>query len=166
MPEQSDPLVAAARRLLDELMPILRQQCPAEQDRPLSLTGWPNWIPEPDIDPGVPRRYLALPRVISAEQQCAARLLRELREGELPSVAALDRLLAVDEVIGPRLDHEISSSGGGGQTWQAQALIQQLVDQVVGTAPLFNLPSSVRDEATTRWAKALRRSSDPGFQDL
>jgi len=159
-----DPLVDAARRFLDDLMPILKEKCPGERDEPLELLGFPRWIPEPRRGPGpeehLPRRYKAVPVSLTAEQQCAARVLGELRQAAIQPLADLDRALAADPVIGPRLDHEVSSSSRGGQTWQAASMIQQLVDRVIGVATLFNLPPPIRDAVTTQWAELLRRPSD------
>lgn len=156
---QPDPVVDAARRLLDELMPILKEHCPREQDKGLELP-WPRWIPEPEIDPGLPRRYKAVPVVFSAEQQCATRMLGELREAGFRPLANLEAALAADPAIGPRLDHVVSSMSRGGGAWQTESLIRELVDRVIRVATLFELPPSLRDAATTHWAEELRRPSD------
>lgn len=68
--------------------------------------------------------------MLSGEQQCAVRVVGELREAAWAPVVALDQALADDSVVGPRLDHDVTSSGAGGQTWQAASLVVGLVDSV------------------------------------
>jgi hypothetical protein len=56
----SDPVVDAARGLLDDLMPILKESCPGEQDERLEVTGWPaRWVAEAEVHPSIPRRFKA-----------------------------------------------------------------------------------------------------------
>jgi hypothetical protein len=107
------------------------------------------------------RRYKAVPTTLTAEQQCGARVLGELREAAaLPALAELDSALASDPVIGPRLDHEVTSIGAGGQTWQGASMILLLVDRAVPKAPGFVLRDSVRDALIGGWIDFLRRPSD------
>lgn len=154
-----DPLVDTARRFLDDLMLILKKSGPSESDRPISLHGWPRWILESDLSGGM-RRYKAVPRFLTAEHQCAVRMLGELRTVGMQSLADLDRALAADPIIGHRLNHTVSSSGAGGQTWQGPSLIVWLVDHAITQAGGFDLPAPTRDSLTTNWAEALRRPSD------
>ena len=107
------------------------------------------------------RRYKAVPRFLTAEHQCAVRILGELRTAGMRSLADLDRALAADPIIGPRLNHPVSSSGAGGQTWQGPSLVVWLVDHAITQAGGFDLPAPTRDSLTTKWAEALRRPSDP-----
>jgi hypothetical protein len=122
---QPDPVVDAAGNLLDDLMPLLKEKCPGGNDQPLELPGPPGWIPELDMALGT-RRYKAVPMFFTAEHQCAARMLGELRAAGMRPLAQLERALAADPTIGPRLDHEVSSSGAGGQTWQGPSMVQLL----------------------------------------
>jgi hypothetical protein len=157
--DQGDPVIDAARMFLDELMPILKDHCPGPDDEAIAFPGPPLWVPETDMGLGM-RRYKAVPRVFTVEQQCAARMLGELRAGGIEGLRELERALAADSVIGPRLDHEVSSSGAGGQTWQAQPMVQVLVDRVIADAGGFDLDPSLRDSLTSQWAETLRRPSD------
>jgi Apea-like HEPN len=156
---QPDSLVDAARRFLDDLMPILKKGGPGELDRPLPLPGWPRWILTHDLGRST-RRYAAIPRFLTAEHQCAVRILGELRTSGMQSLADLDRTLAADPIVGPRLNHPVSSSGAGGQTWQGPSLIVWLVDHAITQAGGFDFPASTRDSLTTKWAEVLRRPSD------
>jgi hypothetical protein len=85
----------------------------------------------------------------------------ELRADGIKGLRDLERARAADSVIGPRLDHEVSSSGGGGQTWQAQSMVQVLVDRVIEGAGDFDLDPSRRDSVTSEWAETLRRPVSP-----
>lgn len=156
---QPDSLVDVARRFLDDFMPILKKSGPGEDDQPITLHGLPRWILERDLGAGM-RRYKAVPRFFTAEHQCAIRMLGELRTAGMQSLADLDRALAADPIVGPRLNHVISSSGAGGQTWQGPSMVQWLVDHAITQAGGFDLAASTRDSLTTKWAKALRRPSD------
>lgn len=155
----NDPLVEAGCRFLDEFLSILKEKCPGESDEPLEFAGRPRWIPQPDMGLGV-RRFKAVPMFFTAEQQCAARILGELRPAGLQALEDLERALAADSVIGPRLGHEVSSSGAGGQTWQAPPMVQLLLDRAIGSAEGFDLGPSSRDAIATQWAEWLRRPSD------
>jgi hypothetical protein len=156
---QSDPVLDAARTLLDALMPLLKQEFARGDDQPLEIRGMPRWSPDVDMGPGI-RRFKAVPMVFTAEQQCAARVLGELRAAGMPQLTRLDQALAADPTVGPRLDHQVSSIGAGGQTWQASSLIQLLVDYAIKQAGGFDLGSSARDLVIAQWVEALRRTSD------
>jgi hypothetical protein len=156
----SDSLVDAARKLLDELLPYLERECPKGDDRPLDLAGLVAWKSEGEIGSGM-RRYKALPRVLTADQQCAARTLGDLRQARMEPLMQLEGALAADPTIGPRLDHAVASAGaGGGGPWQAASLTLTLVDEAIAAAGGFDLDRAMRDSLTTRWTDSLRRLSD------
>jgi hypothetical protein len=156
---RADAVVAAAIVFLDALMPVLREECRGE-DQPLELAGFTRWVAEPDVTPGM-RRYKAASTWLTAEQQCAARVLGELRESGMTELARLDRALADDPVIGPRIEaSSVSSFGAGGGAMQGPSMTLLLVDSAVGEAGGFDLAPAPRDELVPRWAEALRRPSD------
>jgi hypothetical protein len=136
-----DP-VEAARRFLDDLMPLLKEGA-SPVDQPLELP-WPRWLPVLDMGLGT-RRYKVVPIVLSAEQQCGVRMLGELQAGGMQALTELERALADDPTIGPRLDREVSSSGAGGHTWQAFPLVLSLVDRAISDADGFDLEGPIRD---------------------
>jgi hypothetical protein len=153
----ADRVVDAARNLLEALFPILRERCADPVDAALAF-GVPRWVPSGE---GLGRRYRAVPRTWSAEQQCALRVTTELRDaGELPALAELEGALADDLVVGPRLGHSVASSGAGGGGWDALSRIQILIDRAVAGVPSFNLPDGVRDSLIEAWIELLRRPSD------
>jgi hypothetical protein len=90
------------------------------------------------MGPGM-RRYRAEPKFLTAEQQCGVRILGELRATGMRPLAQLEHALEADPVIGPRLDHAVSSSGAGGPTWQAPSMVLLLVDQAIDRAVGFDL---------------------------
>jgi hypothetical protein len=153
-----DSVVDSARDLLDELMPYLKLRCPKGNDVPLQLGSLTNW--EFDREVGSMREYKRMPVVLTAEQQCGARILGELRVSNFGPLIKLDETLVADPTIGPRLDRPVVSAGAGGQPWQASSLILTLVDEAVGAANSFELDESARDSITTRYAEWLRRSHD------
>jgi hypothetical protein len=156
---QSDPVLDAASKLLSDLMPLLKQEYRRGNDEPMEIHGMPRWSSDLDIGPGI-RRFKAVPMVFTAEQQRAARVLGELRAAGIPQLTRLDQALAADPTVGPRLDHQVSSIGAGGQTWQGSSLIQLLVDYAIKQAGGFDLGSSARDLVIAQWVEALRRKSD------
>jgi hypothetical protein len=156
MPEP-DAVLNAARSFLDALLPVLKEKFDDNVDTPLTLP-WVKWVRDEAMRPF--GSFRAVHPEFSAEEQCAARMLGELREAGFAPLLDLDRALAADEAIGPRLDHEVLSSGGGGQTWQADALERDLADRTIRTAGGFDLHAEVRDVVTAAWLKDLRRPSD------
>jgi len=153
-----DPVVSAASAFLDKLMPILEDRCPGPEDEALPFHGFVEWVP--DEMRGLSGRFSAVTRVFSVEQQCALRVLGELREKGMAELGELEVALADDPVIGPRLDHELTSSAGGGTNWQAPSLVQTFVDRVLERSDGFKLDPSARDALTAGWAQMLRRPSD------
>jgi hypothetical protein len=139
-------------------MPVLKENCPGPDDKAIPF-GFPLWVPDQDLGIGT-RRFKAVQRVFTVEQQCAIRILGELRATGMRELHELERALAADSVIGPRLDHDVSSSGGGGQTWQAGPMVQMLVDRVIESADGLELAFALRDRMTSQWAETLRRPSD------
>jgi len=106
------------------------------------------------------RRYKAVPRSLSVEQQCATRMLGDLQVAGMQGLARLDGGLAADPVIGPRLDRVVTSNAAGGQTWQGLSVVRLLVDLAIARAGGFDLDVLTRDSLTTQWAQMLRRPSD------
>jgi hypothetical protein len=153
-----DPIVSAASTFLDKLMPILEDRCPGPDDEALPFHGFVEWIPD-ETTPGT-GRFTAVARVWSIEQQCAVRVLGELRVKGMAELGELEAALADDPVIGPRLDHEVTSSGGGGTNWQPLSLVQAFVDRVLDRSDGFKFDPSARDALTAEWAEMLRRPSD------
>jgi hypothetical protein len=94
-------------------MIVLKANCPGEEDKPLELfRSFSSWLPAEElVGPG--RLYRAVPRVLTAEQMCGSRTLGELWEAGHPQLAELAEALKNEPTIGPRLDHEVSSSGAG-----------------------------------------------------
>jgi hypothetical protein len=159
-PPQPDPLAQAAQRFLDALMPILKGKCPGGDDAALTVRGLPRWLLDVDLGVGG-RSYKAVPIVFTAEQQCAARMLGELREAGMEPLADLVQALRADPTIGPRLSGQsVTSFGAGGHAWQAPSMIQLLVDRALTDGGGFDLEPSVRDSVTKGWVEALRRASD------
>ena len=165
---QPDPVIDAACRFLDDLIPILKEECPGGDDRPLELPGFPRWIPElVELGLGT-RRYKAVPRFFTAEQQCAIRLLGELREAGMQSLADVDAALAADTTIGPRLSGQsVMSFGAGGGAWQGPSMVQLLVDRAISSVEAFDDRAVAWDFVATQtdfharqWAQELRRPSD------
>jgi CobB/CobQ-like glutamine amidotransferase domain len=155
---QTDPVLVRARAFLDALMPILDESCRGASDAPIVLP-IKTWVPELDL--GFHRRFRAVAKEFSANQQCAARMLGELRAQGEPMFLDLEEALEVDTVIGPRLRAaSVTRAGAGGRTWQAPALRQDLVDQAVSHAPDFRLDVAAREKVTAQWVTALRRPSD------
>src|SRR3954465_2695601 len=92
---QLDEIVEAARRLLDDLLPRLKTNCPAADDQPIELLGARKWRPDVVLGPGA-RRYVGFTTFYSAEQQCGVRMLGELRTEGLQSISELEQALAAD----------------------------------------------------------------------
>jgi hypothetical protein len=157
MGKELDPVVATARTFLDKLMPILDESCPGAEDEALPLHGFVDWVPDQTALTG---RWSAETRVISIEQQCATRMLGELRASGLPELDALEVALADDPIIAQRLDQEVSSSGAGGHNWQPASLVQTFLDRVIEKADRFNLDDALRDTLATEWVETLRRPCD------
>ena len=157
MGKELDPVVATARTFLDKLMPILDESCPGAEDEALPLHGFVDWVPDQTALTG---RWSAETRVISIEQQCATRMLGELRASGLPELDALEVALADDPIIAQRLDQEVSSSGAGGHNWQPASLVQTFLDRVIEKADGFNLDDALRDTLATEWVETLRRPCD------
>lgn len=155
--EHEDRVIATAATFLDKLMPILEENCPGAEDEALPFHGFVKWVPDTNSFTG---GWTAVTHVFSAEQQCASRMLGELRASGLAELDDLERALADDPIIGQRLDQEVSSSGAGGGTWQAAGLVQALVDRVIERADGFQLDNASRDALAAEWALRLRRSSD------
>jgi hypothetical protein len=155
---QEDPVANAARRFLDKLMPVLEEDCPGPDDKALPF-GPVRWVPDQETGP-ILGRYKAVQYVFSIEQQCAIRMLGELRADGMAELDELERALAADSIIGSRVDQDVSSSGAGGQTWQASSLVHVFVDRVIDRAGGFKLDPSLRDTLTSQWAETLRRPSD------
>jgi hypothetical protein len=149
---RADAVVAAASAFLDALMPVLREECRGD-DQPLELAGFTRWVAEPEMIPGV-RFYKAASTWLTAEHQCAARVLGELREPSssgMNELTRLDRALADDPVIGPRISaSSVSSFGAGGGAMQGPSTILLLVDRAVSEAGGFDLAPASRDELVAR----------------
>ena len=164
---EPDPVGDAACKFLKDLIPILKERCPGEEDQPLELPGFPRWIPDLAMGLGIPR-YKAIPRFFTAEQQCAIRLLGELRAEGMQPLANLDETLAADPTIGPRLrGQSVASFGAGGGAWQGPSMIQLLVDRAIGGVEAFDDRAVAWDFVATQtdfharqWAQELRRPSD------
>jgi hypothetical protein len=152
-----DPVGEAALQFLEDLMPVLRSKCPGEDDRPLELPGpFATWAPDLELSGGS-RLFRPNKKVYTAEQQCAARILGELWQDPTPALQDLIQAMEQDPKIGPRLDHAVMSTGGGGTTWQAQGQVQLLIDHALEMAGGFDLETAQRDSWITRWVRALRR---------
>jgi hypothetical protein len=134
---QADPVASAACRFLDKLMPVLEENCPGPDDKALPF-GPVRWVPDQETGPFL-GRYKAVEHLITIEQQCAIRMLGELRANGMSELDEVERALAADSIIGSRLDQEVSSSAAGGQTWQGSSLVQVLVDRVIDRAGGFKL---------------------------
>jgi Apea-like HEPN len=156
-PSTDDSLVLAATRLLDDLIPIVKTRCPEDEDQPLVISSWPRWVPELEMGLGT-RRYKAVPMVITAEQQCAVRLVAQFREEGRDPVIALDRALVADPIVGPRIaDESVLSFAAGGGAFQGPPLIQSLVDVALNGSPLTR---EAHEDLARRWVEELRRPSD------
>ena len=139
----TDPVIEAASRFLDDLMPVLKKQCPGDAE-PLELRGFTQWIPESDF--GGMRIYRATTMSLTAEQQCAIHLLGELRAAGFEPLTRLEEALSADLAIGPRVGaSSVTSFGAGGGAMQALSSIQLLVDRAVGEARRFELEPAVRE---------------------
>jgi hypothetical protein len=155
-----DPVAETARGLLDELAPVLEESCPGEDDKRLELPGtFSRWVPAEQLAPGI-RNYRAIPRVLTVEQQCAARILSEMFAAGAPMLDGLTQAIGRDPTIGPRIDHAVISTGAGGGTWQTQGLVQLLIDGAIEQAGGFDLDPAQRDVWVSQWLAALRRRSD------
>jgi len=64
---EEDPVVDAARAFLGDLMPILMERCPEEDDQPIEMPSLNRWIPEIDMGHGM-RQYKAVPMLFTAEE--------------------------------------------------------------------------------------------------
>jgi hypothetical protein len=156
----ADPLVDCARVFLDAVMPLLKERCHDAGDEPFELTGFPVWVLEGDFGP-LMRRYRAHPMILSADRQCAVRVLGEVRQAGMNELSDLDHALTSDNVIGQRIGGDsVVSLGAGGAAWQAPSLVLLLVEQAIDRTGGFHIAEPVRDELTARWAAALRRPSD------
>jgi hypothetical protein len=152
---EEDPVVDAARSFLEDLMPILRERCPEEEDQPIEVPLLNRWVRDLDMGQGM-RRYKAVPTLFTAEQQCAARLLSEFRQAGFGPLAVLDSALAADPVVGPRIAGEsLMSFGAGGGAFQGPGLIQLLVDVALSEG----VDRADYGALATRWVEALRRPS-------
>jgi hypothetical protein len=159
-PPSDDPIVRAAVGLLDELMPLLAERCQDTKDPPLELLGLNSWIPRPPLGPAI-RSYTAVPRVLSAEQQCAMRVVDEMRGARTEPLVNLEQALATDPVIGPRLQGDsVTSFGAGGGAWQSPSVILILVDRAVDEADRFELGPEATFTLAVPWASELRRPAD------
>ncbi|HEY8777318.1 MAG TPA: hypothetical protein VIM33_12680 [Gaiellaceae bacterium] len=152
----ADPVVDATRAFLDELMPILKERCPEDEDQAIEVPSLSRWILELDMGHAM-RRYRAVPVLFTAEQQCAARLLGEFREAGYAALVALDSALAADPIVGPRIAGEsLVSFGAGGGAFQGPGLIQLLVDVAFSEG----VAHGGHEALATRWVEFLRRPSD------
>jgi len=148
-------VVVAAHTYVRRALELLRERCPAADDRPLEM-GAQRWVQDDQFGlHGRYRHFVLQPDIWPREKVCAARELAEMRTS--PEYQALVAALQADAVIGPRIGPEmVGGAGLGGGPWQVEGQSDNLMFEIIDRAGFAPDDELIR-RAIGQWLAHLRR---------
>ena len=169
----ADRVAAAAHSYVSRALAVVRESCPAVDDRPFEM-GFTRWVEEGEVPnfrvitrwaregDANARMFVLVPDIWSAAKVCAGRVLGDLRLAGMPEFEVFADALRNDPIIGPRLGADIVAGAGlAGGPLQIESLVDALALELLdgSETELTPRPEAVQ-QAIERSLRYLRRPND------
>src|SRR5690348_13160737 len=131
----TDPITVAAKAFVACSLAVLRDRCPAADDK--ACEGFQRWVEDTEHEGSITRfgdfkTFQLTPDVFGPTTVCAWRELAQMRADGVAEYRELVDALEADAIIGPRLGNDpVGGAGMGGGACQPETIIDALVVKVI-----------------------------------